>query len=102
MDRQEHADQRRTAAGADDEIVTGGMGVVLQVRDSNLNRDLAMKVMRHDAHSSSTTYDGVSVELTRFLEEAQITAQLEHPGIVPVHDVGLDHSGRLFFTMRLV
>ncbi len=84
------------------EIGRGGMGVVLQVRDSNLNRDLAMKVMRRDAHESTAAASGITVELARFLEEAQITAQLEHPGIVPVHDVGVDHSGRVFFTMRLV
>ncbi|MBU0719603.1 MAG: protein kinase, partial [Planctomycetes bacterium] len=40
--------------------------------------------------------------LTRFLEEAQVTGQLEHPGIVPVHELGLDASGRVYFTMRLV
>jgi serine/threonine protein kinase len=37
-----------------------------------------------------------------FLEEAQITGQLDHPGIVPVHELGLDASGRVYFTMKLV
>src|SRR5262249_15892429 len=38
----------------------------------------------------------------RFLEEAQVTGQLDHPGIVPVHEIGLDQNGRIYFTMRLV
>jgi tRNA A-37 threonylcarbamoyl transferase component Bud32 len=40
--------------------------------------------------------------LARFLEEAQVTAQLDHPGIVPVHEVGFDERGQPFFTMKLV
>ena len=51
-------------------------------------------------------HDGEVAEATaslgRFLDEAQITAQLEHPGTIPVHDVGVDERRRLFFTMRLV
>ena len=38
----------------------------------------------------------------RFLEEAQVTGQLDHPGIVPVHELGLDSEGRVYFTMKLV
>src|SRR4026209_865518 len=40
-------------------------------------------------------------QVARFLEEAQVTGQLDHPGIVPVHDLGVDGDGRVFFTMRL-
>ena len=40
--------------------------------------------------------------LTRFLEEVQVTAQLDHPGIVAVHELGLDAAGRPYFTMKLV
>ena len=40
--------------------------------------------------------------LGRFLEEAQVTGQLDHPGIVPVHELGLDDEGRVFFTMKRV
>jgi serine/threonine-protein kinase len=40
--------------------------------------------------------------LARFLEEAQVTGQLDHPGIVPVHELGLDAEGRVYFTMKLV
>jgi len=70
------------------EVGRGGMGVVLRVFDRRLRRRLAMKVLRHeggDARGSSA--------LARFLEEAQITAQLGYPGIVPVHDVGRDPHG---------
>jgi serine/threonine-protein kinase len=41
-----------------------------------------------------------SAEIARFLEEAQITAHLDHPGIFPVHDLGVDAEGRLYFTMN--
>src|SRR5262249_42483401 len=40
--------------------------------------------------------------VARFLEEAQVTGQLDHPGIVPVHELGIDSQGRLYFTMKLV
>jgi serine/threonine protein kinase len=40
--------------------------------------------------------------LGRFVEEAQVTGQLDHPGIVPVHEIGVDAEGRVYFTMRLV
>ena len=43
-----------------------------------------------------------SLTLSRFLEEAQVTGQLDHPGIVPVHELGVDADGRVYFTMKLV
>ena len=64
------------------------MKVVLQQPTSELEDD-----------GDATTHERV---LGRFLEEAQITGQLDHPGIVPVHELGLDPAGRVFFTMRLV
>ena len=76
-----------------DEIGRGGMGSVLRVYDSNLRRHVAMK--RILASSSDRTR-------LRFVEEAQITGQLEHPHIVPVHEIGRDTNGRLYFTMKLV
>ena len=83
-----------------DEVGRGGMGVVLKVRDRDLGRHLAMKVVT-GSDAGSTSAVGRS-KLTRFLEEAQITGQLDHPGIVPVHELGMDANGRCFFTMRLV
>src|SRR4029079_10126500 len=70
----------------------------------DLQRELAMKVVRParpDEQAGSIS--GVDPRLLdRFLEEAQLTSQLEHPGIVPVHEMGLDPEGRVYFTMRLV
>ncbi len=82
------------------ELGRGGMGVVLRVRDTDLRRDVAMKVLRPDrtdGHSERSQR-----ELRRFIEEAQVTGQLEHPGIVPVHELGCDAQGRVFFTMKMV
>jgi len=89
------------------EVASGGMGTILRVWDEDLRRNLAMKVM-HGSGSGSSVSDGSgSVEvdperLGRFLEEAQITGQLDHPGVVPVHDLGIDSKGRCYFTMRFV
>ncbi len=82
-------------------VGTGGMGVVFQVRDAVLDRTLAMKVVRTRAGmgSAGTT---LSRSLARFLDEARITSKLDHPGVVPIHELGRDERGRAFFTMRLV
>jgi serine/threonine protein kinase len=72
----------------------GGMGVVFLVEDSRLNRRVAMKVL--DAPDRD---DGLEA---RLLREAYVLAQLEHPGIVPVHDVGTLVDGRVFYTMKFV
>ncbi len=74
-------------------IGRGGMGEVRRVRDRLLERTLAMKIVL----PGLGTLDRV-----RFLEEAQIAAQLQHPGIVPVHDFGELGDGRLWFTMKEV
>ncbi len=86
------------------EIGRGGMGAVVRVRDDDLRRTLAMKVIlgREDTSREGDTPAVDRRTLGRFLEEAQITAQLEHPGIVPVHELGLGGDGRVYFTMRLV
>ncbi len=83
------------------EIARGGMGAILKVWDSDLHRALAMKVILGDEDRIA---DGSTAEirLSRFLEEAQITGQLDHPGVVPVHELGVDKGGRVYFTMRLV
>jgi eukaryotic-like serine/threonine-protein kinase len=77
------------------EIARGGMGVVLKARDSDLGRDLALKVLL-DRHR------GDQDVVRRFVEEAQIGGQLQHPGIVPVHELGTLADLRPFFAMRLV
>lgn len=77
------------------EIARGGMGVVLKGRDPDLGRDVAMKVL-HPSHA------GNSALIQRFIEEAQVGGQLQHPGILPVYELGLDADRRPYFTMRLV
>jgi serine/threonine protein kinase/formylglycine-generating enzyme required for sulfatase activity len=73
----------------------GGMGKVILVKDRDLRRNVAMKLMRSGAASRPEF-------VARFLEEAQVTGQLEHPNIVPIHEVGLDDRDRVFFTMKHV
>jgi tetratricopeptide (TPR) repeat protein len=77
------------------EIARGGMGVVLQGLDRDLGREVAVKVLR-GRHLSSPD------RVQRFVEEAQIGGQLQHPGIVPVHDLGLQADRKPFFTMKLI
>ncbi len=87
------------------EIARGGMGAILEVWDGELRRTLAMKVVLTSRQPSSDDSDSEGIierRLSRFLEEAQITGQLDHPGIVPVHDIGLDDQGRVYFTMQLI
>ena len=81
-------------------IARGGMGEIRRVWDHELRRELAMKLLR-DEHGESSATASAQL-LSRFLEEAQVTAQLSHPGIVPVHELGLDGDGRVFFTMTLI
>ncbi len=77
------------------EIARGGMGKVLEVEDTDLRRSVALKVLRKELVDRRDLVE-------RFLEEAQITGQLEHPNIVPVHEIGIDGKGNLYFTMKLV
>jgi serine/threonine protein kinase/formylglycine-generating enzyme required for sulfatase activity len=73
----------------------GGMGEVLLVSDKDLRRQVAMKVIR-------PRIAGEKVHRVKFVAEAQATSQLEHPGIPPVHDIGITREGRVWFTMKLV
>jgi tRNA A-37 threonylcarbamoyl transferase component Bud32 len=91
-----------TPAGPDDgryedagEIGRGGMGRVHNVRDTRLQRSVAMKALDPEMAKQRVFYE-------RFIEEAQIQAQLEHPNIPPAHDIGIDRNGVPFFTMKLV
>jgi formylglycine-generating enzyme required for sulfatase activity/tRNA A-37 threonylcarbamoyl transferase component Bud32 len=98
------ATPRGTRYRVEGEIARGGMGAVLRVRDEEIGRELAMKVALRSSDPSSerALSDTEGRQIGRFLEEAQITGQLDHPGIVPVHELGLDAEGRLYFTMKLV
>ena len=76
-----------------DEIARGGMGTVIRGRDNDLGREVAIKVMLEPDRASVAQ---------RFIEEARIGGQLQHPGIVPVYELGKFSDNRPFFTMKLV
>jgi outer membrane protein assembly factor BamB/tRNA A-37 threonylcarbamoyl transferase component Bud32 len=76
------------------ELGRGGMGVVFLAHDPRVKRDVALKVLRDQALASSE-------EAARFAAEARAAARLEHPGIVPVYDAGVE-AGRQYFTMQYV
>lgn len=77
-----------------EEIARGGMGVVYRARQVSLNRIVAVKVARGDDSGSMS-------DSKRFHFEAEATARLDHPNIVPIHEVG-EINGRAFFSMALV
>jgi serine/threonine-protein kinase len=77
------------------EIARGGMGLVLRAHDTAFQRTLAVKLLL-DAHQERPDLK------QRFLEEAQVLGQLQHPGIPPVHDKGELPDGRPFFAMKLI
>lgn len=77
------------------EIGQGGMGTVRQVFDRRLRREAALKILKQDVGARHR-------EVRRFIEEAQITGQLDHPNIVPIHELGQDAQGSHYFTMKLV
>src|SRR5262245_9031324 len=93
---------RRSRYALKGELARGGMGAILKVWDEDLRRSLAMKVILGKTEGTSETPPVDRRLLARFLEEAQVTGQLDHPGIVPVHELGLDAEGRVYFTMKLV
>jgi tetratricopeptide (TPR) repeat protein len=77
------------------EIGRGGMGAVLKGRDPDLGRDVAVKVLLE-------THRGQAELVQRFVEEAQIAGQLQHPGIAPVYELGRFADQRPYFAMKLV
>ncbi len=79
----------------DGEIARGGMGAVLKGRDPDLGRDVALKVLRDDLRDNASM-------VRRFVEEAQIGGQLQHPGVVPIYELGTFADRRPFFAMKLV
>jgi serine/threonine-protein kinase len=85
---------RRYALGK--RLGEGSMGEVMMVRDQRILRDVAMKRLHPEHHA-------VRPDLRdRFLREARVQGQLEHPSVVPVYDIGVDHEGREYFTMKRV
>lgn len=101
QDRKEFFARRYRILG---DIKMGGMGAILRAEDLDVGREVAIKIIR-DQRAVLAGKRSARVPpkvLARFLNEAKITGQLEHPAIVPVHEIGVDDQGRAFFTMKLV
>jgi serine/threonine-protein kinase len=81
-----------TAYAMGEVIGKGGMGEVVNAHDRRIGRDVALKRLNADAPTTT--------EINRFLREARIQARLDHPAIVPVHELGKDQLGRPYFTMK--
>jgi serine/threonine protein kinase len=78
-----------------DEIAHGGMGVVYRATDTVLGREVAVKVLQD-------RFEAGSAVARRFIDEARITGQLQHPGVPAVHDLGTLADGRPFLAMKLI
>ena len=76
-------------------VARGGMGVVYEARERNCERFVAVKLINGQAM-------GRREDVSRFIQEAKITSQLEHPNIVPVHDLGNDVGRMAYYTMKYV
>jgi WD40 repeat protein/serine/threonine protein kinase len=104
-----HTDDPTTA-----ELGRGGMGRVLVAFDRHLGREVALKELipprsalrpappAATPRSPVTPVTGTAQQAARFLREARVTGQLEHPSIVPVYELGRRRDGTLYYTMRLV
>jgi serine/threonine-protein kinase len=75
-----------------DRLGEGGMGEVVLAHDEHIGREVAVKRIR--------ALEPTAEELSRFLREARIQGRLEHPAVVPVHDLAIDRDGRPFFVMK--
>lgn len=76
------------------ELARGGVGIVMKGRDPDLGREVAIKILRDEFHQRAGM-------VARFVEEAQIAAQLQHPGIPPVYELGLA-ARKPYFSMKLI
>lgn len=89
-------------------FAAGGMGKIWLMHDSHLGRDIALKQLLPDRLPGATFTGPPTAELmtipiiARFLQEARITGQLEHPSIIPVYELGYRADGSLYYTMKFV
>ncbi|RME23470.1 MAG: hypothetical protein D6806_11225, partial [Deltaproteobacteria bacterium] len=85
---------------------SGGQAKVLLAFDSHIGREVALKQLKPEQNAGESTSPWLSPRsipgLVRFLREARVTGQLEHPNIVPVYELGRRQDGSLYYTMRLV
>ena len=72
----------------------GGLGEVIGAEDNDIGRKVALKKLRTEVKSDAT--------LARFVEEIRTVGRLEHPNIIPIHDVGVDEAGDYYFVMKYV
>ena len=92
------------------EHARGGMGRIMLARDQSIGRDIALKELLPGMPGTSSIPGSVPQQFTndsggieeRFLREAKITGQLEHPNIVPVYEIGKHDDGSIYYTMRFV
>lgn len=89
--------------GRTEELGRGGAGRVVVARDHFLSRDVALKELHRDV-TQNPKFDTLHVRglEARFLREARVTGQLEHPAVVPVYELGRRRDGTLYYTMRRV
>jgi serine/threonine-protein kinase len=76
------------------QLGVGGLGEVIGAEDNDIGRKVALKKLRPDVKSDAT--------LARFIEEIRTVGRLEHPNIIPIHDVGMDEAGDYYFVMKYV
>ena len=81
-----------------DKISEGGMGLVYNVKENSLKREVALKICR----AGTKNGDRDSLEAEEFANEAYMTARLDHPGVVPIYALAKDADGRPFFAMKKV
>jgi serine/threonine protein kinase len=85
--------ERRYEIGA--VVVEGRTSTIHAARDTSLHRDIALKRLKPD-------YQANGAQVLRFIHEAQLTSQLQHPGVLPIYDLGLNEEMELFCTTRFV
>ena len=76
-------------------IGLGGVGLVVSAHDPNLDRDVAVKMLRGESKNKLP-------DIERFVREARATADIEHPNVIPVHEMGVMDGVGVYFTMKKV
>jgi WD40 repeat protein/serine/threonine protein kinase len=90
------------------DFASGGMGKIILVHDRHIGRDIALKTLLTDKFGTATRTGAPTAEMltvpiiARFLQEARVTGQLEHPSIIPVYELGYRADGSLYYTMKFV